>query len=189
MGKELATAREGKPHYVSTIQTSACAIFVNDPLAKASHVDKPRFKGEELYPLMGGAFNLLYLRFYVRSSLSCWTRNTQNLLAYTLSPFPNIWTIVFVMFWYVSMANCSFYFDCICYLVLQPFCIFRGTGQWVMVLMFKVSSQTWFCFPCFQFFRVLLNLVPNIYNMYYYSHFSDDRIESIDSRGWIWIQI
>lgn len=48
MGEELAAAKEGKPHCVSTAQTSACALFANDLLTKESHVDRPRFKDREI---------------------------------------------------------------------------------------------------------------------------------------------
>lgn len=102
-----------------------------------------------LYLLTRGAFNLLHLYFYVRYSLSCWAGNIRNLLAHTLCPFSDIWTIVFVMFCYVAIANCSCYSDCICYQVSQPFCIFRTVGQWVTVLMFKFQSQTQFLFSLF----------------------------------------
>ena len=40
--QEFPAAREGKPHCASTFQVSACVMFTNVPLAKTSHVAKPR---------------------------------------------------------------------------------------------------------------------------------------------------
>lgn len=41
MAEGFPVAREGKHQYVSTFEASDCILFINVPLAKASHVAQP----------------------------------------------------------------------------------------------------------------------------------------------------